>query len=292
MSNQDAKSWEDTFVDSIGDIEEKDLPSEKEFLTHTACPEWSDISKTVELATKAFAFDGFNPLFMARYISKRATGGSKQIAALVVLALEVGSVTTDVKVVAKGTANELIAAFGVQKNASGNSRTVTLPRVVLSFPGYAFQIIHHGKVTPRVTVPYWPDALSFPGSINVLNKDAKILLEDAYTMWTVVFGLTISQGTKNNKKKKVVEELSKVRSGEPVDDLTWNNAVQYTKLVTKTTLLTESNLKRFSAILSKFAGDLAKCAVAAKNRCLAVGPLDQAEVDKVRDLLLRVFAED
>lgn len=285
------ENWDDSFKKLSTKKEEEGLPSQIEFFDTLASPKWDDIKDTVDRASNAFAFDGFDPLLMARIISKMAVGGTKQIAALVVLALEVGSLTSSPKVISKEAADNLIAAFGVQKSAPGDSKKVTLPRVILAFPGYAFQIISHRKVSPKVTIPYWPNELSFPGSINVLTTEAQTLLLDAYNMWSVVFGLTISQGTRNNRNKKVVEELNKILSGNPVSDLTWSDTMQFSNVARKTRILKGSHQHTFCNQLVKYADGLARCMVAAKMKCVASINLPPEEVQKAKDTISGVLSK-
>lgn len=289
QSIDNSGGWEEYFNQRTTIQEVADLPTLSDFLSNLASPEWDQIKDTVDKAAKAFAFDGFSPQTTAKLISKKATGGVKQIAALVVLALEVGSLTTGPKVIAKGAAEDLINAFGIQKSAQGNSMVITFPRVVLAFPGYAFQILRHRKVSPKVTIPHWPKELSFPGSINVLHSEARELLLDAYNMWSVVFGLTISQGTKNNRNKKVVAELNSVLSGEPVSDLTWSETMQFTKIASKEVLLKGSQQYPFTQQLAGYAEDLAKCILAAKMRCIVHPSIDLSSED-VEKTRVKIFA--
>lgn len=288
------EDWAESFKDQTETKEDEDLPELEEFYMNLACPKWEEIKETVERAANAFAYDGFDPLYTARAIFKMAAGDKRKVAALVVLALEVGSLTSGPKVISKEAAEQLCSSFGILRSAAGNSRGISLPRVVLSLPGYAFQILRSRKVSPKVTIPDWPHELSFPGSINALRVEVQDILLEAYNMWSVTFGLTISQGTKTNRNKKVVEELNKVMSGEPVSDLTWSETMQFTKVACKVNLLKGSDKYKFCNHLTPYAEKLARCVVAAKKRCI-VHPsvnLPSEEVQQVKEKLLGILPEE
>lgn len=168
-------------------------------------------SVVLDKAIPLLSFNGFNPLNIRKeaWAAAKRFGGQEMLLLALTVALQHGKALSSQKVVSPQTLERISAVFSITTTSS-----ITYPRLILSFPYQAFQIMQREDMEAKVLLRGWPKELSFSGSISMFRgSKMQDLLAEAYLAWSTHFGLVISQG-RGRSQKNIVKLLSETQKGD------------------------------------------------------------------------------